>query len=70
MDGIQINQTEDGWTPLHIACLNGDLEVVKTLLSMDEIDVNRADKDGVTPLDIAKKYKHVYVVLALREHMF
>jgi ankyrin repeat protein len=43
----------DGWTSLHIAGFNGEGEVVKILLDAGA-DVTSTDKDGATPLHVAK----------------
>ncbi|WP_246038615.1 ankyrin repeat domain-containing protein [Wolbachia endosymbiont of Leptopilina clavipes] len=40
-------------TPLHYAAMSGDIKVVEALLKIKEIDINLADKDGNTPLDLA-----------------
>ena len=55
--GADVNKAENGGhTPLHAACERGRLEVVKELLEQPQIDVNPVDKDGDTPLSIAKWY--------------
>ena len=51
MKGFNINKKDIyGKTLLGKACWNGDLDAVNALLSMDGIDVNRAKKNGATPL--------------------
>ena len=55
-DAIDVNQatTDDGTTPLYIACQNGHEAVVERLLAQDAIDVNQATtNDGMTPLYMA-----------------
>lgn len=41
--GINVNfqDTKKGFTPLHYACLNGDVNIVKLLLNMNSIQINR-----------------------------
>ena len=39
-----------GWTRIYTASKYGDVEVVKVLLGVPGIDVNRADHNGWTPL--------------------
>ena len=40
-------------TPLYISCQKNHVDVVQALMKRDEIQVNFADEDGVTPLIIA-----------------
>ena len=48
---INVNwtNTDTLWTPLHIASLNGHVEVVKLLLDHPAIDVNMKNNQGPTP---------------------
>jgi len=48
-----------------VATQKGRLEVVKLLLGVPGIEVNRANKDGETPLDIASEEGHAEVVKLL-----
>ena len=49
--GVDINsQDKDGWTPLKTACYYGQLEIVKELLAYPNIDVNRVDAQGYSPI--------------------
>eukprot|EP00981_Chlorochromonas_danica_P015808 scaffold14697_cov487-Ochromonas_danica.AAC.1 len=41
-------------TPLHFACSEGYVEIVKVLLSDGRVDVNKKDQFGQTPLKVAK----------------
>ena len=52
---------DEGWTPLHIASIEGYLDMVK-YISQDLEDENPADNEGDTPLDIAaqKGYLEVF----------
>jgi len=57
-------------SPLHWACLSGQLEVVKILCEYPEIDLNATvEYYGVTGKDIAKKNKHVDVYRYLSSKM-
>lgn len=52
---IDVNcQNAEGQTALHIASRLGRQEITELLLSRDEIDDTIRDKDGRTPLDVAK----------------
>lgn len=55
LDGIDVNcQNAEGQTALHIAARLGRQEIAELLLSRDEIDDTIRDKDGRTPVEIAK----------------
>ena len=56
--GIDVNETNDGTTPLYIASQQGHLGVVKVLLAKKDIDVNQATRGGYTPLWIASQEGH------------
>ena len=45
-----INQQEGNTI---IYCINGHKDIVELLLNMKNIDVNKPEKDGATPLRIA-----------------
>jgi ankyrin repeat protein len=50
--GADVNaQDEDLQTPLHYACSVGHTEVIKILLSQDDIDITLKDSDGKTAMD-------------------
>jgi hypothetical protein len=53
------------FTPLHIACFQGSLDVVVLLLSHPDIDVNSRDANGHTPFSIACECREVEVVKVL-----
>ncbi len=48
-----------GITPLHMACQYGNVEVVRELLSVPGIEVNKVNATGKTPLFIACQNGHV-----------
>lgn len=51
--GVDINRIcRNGYTPLYMACLKGDIEVVKVLIK-GGADPNLPSKEGRTPLYIA-----------------
>jgi ankyrin repeat protein len=43
-------QRENGWTPLSQAARKGFLDIVKLLIDREDVDANKADDFGVTPL--------------------
>ncbi|XP_075067758.1 uncharacterized protein LOC142158058 [Mixophyes fleayi] len=54
-------------TPLHLAALNGQLDVCNSLLMM-KADINAADIEGQTPLHVAAKNDHSEVVKLFLKH--
>lgn len=58
-------QNKDGDTALHIASKNGDDEIVAILLTLEGIDLNLQNNQGLTPLDLSKarQYEKVNQVL-------
>ena len=49
---------DDGLTPLHLACMYGLTKVVKLLLLEPNIDIDIEDRQGRTPLMLAKQNNH------------
>ena len=59
-----VNCTDsDGCTPLHYACANGHIDVVRTLISEYKADISANEK--TTPLAIGVLYGELDVVLCL-----
>jgi ankyrin repeat protein len=48
----------DGYTPLHVACINGNIDIVNILLKCNS-SVNLCDTDGFTPLHVACIHGHL-----------
>ncbi|KAL3120895.1 hypothetical protein niasHT_004526 [Heterodera trifolii] len=69
--GVNVNQkTADNLlrsTPLHLACENGQLEIVKLLVEEGKADIEIANSDGDTALKLAKAKKKDDVVHYLVE---
>merc|ERR1712224_128934 len=68
LDTLDVNQAnKEGFTPLHIACQNGDKDIVELLVDKfrDTLDVNQVTKKGVTPLLLAcsKGYEEIVSLL-------
>ncbi|KAF8939953.1 hypothetical protein BGZ58_008217 [Dissophora ornata] len=60
--GVDVLMTDSrGYTPLHMACLRGNLELVQMLQAQTPIDVQSAI-DGSTPLQLACQSSSVSVV--------
>ena len=58
-------ETKEGYTPLHLACLKGHINVIKILLFSKDIDVNiKSEKEG-TPLHIACEKNNMQIVSIL-----
>lgn len=58
----------DGWTALHIAARNGDIDICRLLLSRPTIDVNVKNKWKSTPLMIAAGSGNLDIVELLLRH--
>eukprot|EP00731_Ephydatia_muelleri_P037090 Em0394g2a len=56
---------QNGWSPLNAASRNGHLDVVETLLEAGA-NINQADKDGKTSLDLAVERGHNETVQLLK----
>ena len=57
--------TNDGYTPLHLACIKGHINIVRILLFLKEIDVNTINKKDGTALHIACKKNDMQIVSIL-----
>merc|ERR1712224_208164 len=60
--------TDTGISPLGMACQEGHTAVVKRLLKAGA-SVNRKDKLGRVPLEIARTHAHKEVIAALTGHL-
>ena len=58
----------EGWTALHIAARNGNVEIARLLLAQPGIDVNVKNKWKSTPLMLAAGVGHLEVVELLLGH--
>src|SRR5258706_13335744 len=56
---------KEGWTPLHTAAQNGDLDAVRALLAQGADPNAREAGDNTYPLHWAAAAKHVDIVRAL-----
>ena len=58
----------DGYTPFDLAVLQGNIEVIKTLLEDEMVNVNARDNDGHTPFDLAVLQGNIEVIKTLLEN--
>lgn len=71
MKEVDLDEFKDdsGWTPFHIACAVGNLNIVNELYErVVKPDVNLQTNQGVTPLHLAVSKKHVSVCQFLIDH--
>ncbi|GCE98624.1 hypothetical protein ZYGM_000354 [Zygosaccharomyces mellis] len=64
MQNIDIDELKDesGWTPFHIACAVGNLNIIKELYALDtKPDLNLATNQGITALHLAVSKKQAGV---------
>ena len=70
--GINFNVVdEDGYTPLHEACLNGRVETVKFLLENSKekgIDIEKKSNDQKSPFELAKECEDNEIVELFQNH--
>ena len=59
---------ENGWTALHIASRNGNVEIIRLLLAQPNVDVNAQNKWKSTPLMIAAGSGNLNVLDELLRH--
>lgn len=59
---------ENGWTALHIAARNGNVEIIRLLLAQTNLDVNAKNKWKSTPLMIAAGSGNLDVLDLLLRH--
>ncbi|KAF4519782.1 hypothetical protein B566_EDAN009032 [Ephemera danica] len=64
--GVDLQKPDNfGSTPLHLACLSGNVNCVKMLCEKSKIELEPRDKNGKTPLMLAKSHRHNDVVTVL-----
>jgi ankyrin repeat protein len=59
---------ENGWTALHIAARNGNIEIIKLLTAQPDLDVNAMNKWKSTPLMIAAGSGNLAIIDLLLHH--
>jgi ankyrin repeat protein len=62
----QINKTSNGYSPLHVAALNGDLEMLELLTSHGaDLNIRSSNSEGWGPLHIAADQKKIEIARLL-----
>lgn len=64
--GVDLQKTDNfGSTPLHLACLSGNLYCVRMICEKDKVNLEPKDKNGKTPLMLAQSHRHTDIVKLL-----
>ena len=50
--------TEDGITPLMLACTSGDIDIVKMILVNPSLRINQTDRSGINAIYVCAYYGH------------
>ena len=67
--GSSVSETNTSkQTPLHIAAIEGQLQILLYLIEKKKCDVNAKDRDGWTPLHCACHSGHLEIVDQLISH--
>ena len=68
--GVDLQKTDNfGSTPLHLACLSGNLQCVKILCEKRNLELEPRDKNGKTPVMLAQSHRNSEVVKLLHNEM-
>jgi len=62
-----ISKNAAGWTALHFAAINGDIELAEYLI-LQGANVNHTSDEGSTALSLARQEKYEALVSLLKEH--
>ena len=60
--------SKDDWTPLHLGCSQGHLDIVKLLITIGKANINMMAGMHGTPLHVAVKSDRVQIVSYLLMH--
>uniref|UniRef100_A0A7M5WRJ2 Uncharacterized protein n=2 Tax=Clytia hemisphaerica TaxID=252671 RepID=A0A7M5WRJ2_9CNID len=66
-DKVDLNIIRNGLAPLHHACLNGNMTIIRLLIK-NNVDVNLQTKDGKTPIKLAVMNGHFELAELLISH--
>lgn len=65
-DKLDINEPDtNGITPLHWASSNGSEDAVAYMLTLEDIELDKKDKEGQTPLILATSFGNTKIVRRL-----
>ena len=65
---VNFKITDDGITPLMLACTSGNLEIVKLILANPTLVLDKRDNSGINSLYVSAYYGHFEVFKLLRRH--
>ena len=63
---INTAYAQNGNTPLHVAALNGQTEIVKLLLEQPGLDTTLKNNEGKTAADLAQEKNFTEIITLLR----
>lgn len=65
--GVELQKTDNfGSTPLHLACLSGNLTCARLLCEKNQTNLEPRDKNGKTPLMLAQGHRHHDIVQVMK----
>ena len=65
---IDFKITNDGITPLMLACTTGNIDIVKMLLINPLINIHYQDNAGINAVYVSAYYGHLYILKLLKVH--
>ena len=68
LGGSVFIKAADGMSPIHVACQNGNLDIVQYLVENFKVNINEKDFNGATPLHFASINGNSDLVAFLLSH--
>eukprot|EP01084_Bolivina_argentea_P039648 73260_1 len=59
---VDLGDDVNGWTPLHLACMGGHKNVIKYLIEIMKVDINKKDRENKSAVEHAWQNGHQSVV--------
>ena len=59
---------KDGWSGLHLACSQGNIDIVKLFLTAEKVSVDLLSSERGTPLHVAARTGKIQIVSYLLLH--